>query len=195
MSKLLLTGFTLPLLLLFAPPDAVSRAPATKRTSGSQSGTLQKMIVENGSVTMNLDVNRLNGISSASQAVTLQFSAAANSFFTVLVFNDLLRGPEAGSIALLPQNTASALPVSLGAFIQQLVIEKLPSDAAFDLAVRDEKTGFVFFDIEGHQYDYDAKAQSLSIQGGWLLISSEFAKSLGRPADAGAVVGRISVGA
>src|SRR5205807_7244174 len=71
----------------------------------------------------------------------------------------------------------------------------LPSNEAFDLAVRDSKSGFVFFNIEGHQYDYDANAQLLSITGGRLLVSKEFAESIGRPSDAGAIVGRISVGA
>ena len=49
--------------------------------------------------------------------------------------------------------------------------------------------------FEGHQYDYDAKAQLLSITGGRLLISKEFADALGRPADADLHVGKISVGA
>src|SRR5439155_129285 len=49
--------------------------------------------------------------------------------------------------------------------------------------------------IEGHQYAYDPKAQSLSITGGNLLVSQEFAKALGRPSDTGATVGKISVGA
>ena len=108
---------------------------------------------------MDLDLNRLNGISSAPQRLLkLQFTVAANSFFSILVFNDLLRGPDHGSMALVPQNSAPALPVSLGASIRQLVVEKLPSGAAFDLAVRDSKTGFVFFNVEGDQYDYDANA-------------------------------------
>ena len=55
----------------------------------------------------------------------------------------------------------------------------------FDLVVRDGKTGFVFFNIEGNLYDYDAAAHLLSIKGGRLLISEEFANKLGRPADAG----------
>jgi hypothetical protein len=198
MSKITLTGFAL--LLLFISPEAGSRGAfaATKRNAGSQtqSGALQKMIVENGSVTLDLDLNRLNGISSAAQKpVTLQFAVAANSFFTILVFNDLLRGPEQGSMPLIPQNSAPALPVSLAASVKQLMLEKLPSDAAFDLAVRDAKTGFTFFNVEGHQYDYDAKAQLLSITGGRLLISKEFANALGRPSDAGAVAGEISIGA
>ena len=61
--------------------------------------------------------------------------------------------------------------------------------------MRDAKTGFTFFNIEGHQYDYDANAQLLGITGGRLLISQEFATALGRPADVSATVGRISIGA
>ena len=61
--------------------------------------------------------------------------------------------------------------------------------------MRDGKTGFTFFNIDGGQYDYDAKAQSLSITGGRLLVSKELAKSLGRASQFGAVAGRISIGA
>jgi hypothetical protein len=200
MSKLTLAGLALPLFLLFASPQASGPKAfgGTRKVVQNQEhgGTLQKMIVENGSVTMDLDLNRLNGIGSAVQsAVKLQFAVAANSFFSILVFNDLLRGPDHGSMALLPQNSASDLPVSLSASIRQLVVEKLPSGAAFDLAVRDGKTGFVFFNVEGGQYDYDANGHSLSMTGGRLLVSNEFAKALGRPSDAGSVAGRISVGA
>jgi len=60
--------------------------------------------------------------------------------------------------------------------------------------VRDGKTGFTFFNIDGSQYDYDAKAQSLSITGR-LLVSKELAKSLGRASQFGTVAGRISIGA
>jgi hypothetical protein len=83
----------------------------------------------------------------------------------------------------------------LSASINQLVVEKLPSGERFDLAVRDAKTGFTFFNIEGHQYNYDATGQLLTVQGGRLLISKQFADALGRPADAGTPVGRISIGA
>jgi hypothetical protein len=61
------------------------------------------------------------------------------------------------------------------------------------MAVRDGKTGFVFFNMEGHQYDYDAAAHLFSIKEGRLLISAEFASKLGRPADAGSTVGGISL--
>ena len=45
--------------------------------------------------------------------------------------------------------------------------------------MRDNKTGFTFFNVEGDQYDYDARPL-LSITGGRLLVSNEFAKALGR---------------
>src|SRR6184192_3722623 len=203
MSKISLTGFMLSLVLLFTSFEARSRNPAIKNSPGNQlqsqvgSGTLQKMIVQNGSVTMDLDLNRLNGIGAGAQnAVTLQFAVAANSFFSVLVFNDLLRGPEEGSMTLIAQSgNPSGFPAALSASINHLVVEKLPTNDAFDLAVRDGNTGFTFFNIEGHLYDYDANAQLLRITGGRLLMSNEFAKSLGRPSDGGSVAGEISIGA
>ena len=203
MSKLTLTAFALPLFLLFASPPAgapkafgaIKEAPESQ----AQSGTLQKMIIDNGSVTIDLDLNQLNGIGSApGRWTTLQFAVAANSFFPILVFNDLLRGPEPGSMALISAGdniTSYSLPATLRASLKQLVVEKLSSTERFDLAVRDGKTGFTFFNIEGCQYYYDAKAQSLSITGGRLLVSTELAKALGRPPQLDARVGKISIGA
>ena len=106
MSRLTLTGLALPMFLLLASPQASAPkafgAMKKKAESQGQNGTLQKMIVESGSVTMDLDLNRLNGIRFAPQKpVTLQFAVAANSFFSVLVFNDSLRGTEQGSMALV----------------------------------------------------------------------------------------------
>src|SRR5947208_5153019 len=129
----------------------------------------------------------------------MRFDLAANSFFSILVFNDRLRGPEQGSMALMPAGVNapgySNLPVALNASLKQLAIEKLPSSEQFDLAVRDAKTGFTFFNIEGHQYDYDAGAQLLTVNGGRLTMSRDFAIALGRPSDVGALVGKISIGA
>src|SRR5947208_12307332 len=216
MLNIILTGFMLPLLLLFGPSEAGlgnSVSQSKQRNPDNQSGgtrTLKKMIVETGSVTMDVDLNQLNGNGPASEKLEtassrmlaarddlrsseLRFAVAANSFFPILVFNNVLRGPEPGSIALIPQNSAT-LPAALSASLNQLVVEKLPSGEAFDLAVRDGKTGFAFFNIEGHQYDYDAKAQLLSIKDGSLLISTKFAEALGRTSEAGSVVGKISIG-
>jgi hypothetical protein len=196
MSRITLTCFALLLLLFLGNSSENYAAQSKPNTADAPTGTFQKMIVENGSVTMDLDLNRFNAISSVpARATTLGFAAAANSFFTILVFNDLLRSPEPGSMALVPESEAApTLPAALAASLKQLVIEKLPSDAAFDLAVRDGKTGFTFFNIEGHQYDYDPNAQSLSITGGNLLVSQDFANALGQPSAASATVGKISIG-
>src|SRR6266576_6981872 len=156
MSKLTLTGFALLLAYLlgnstgnYATASAAAtaaRAQSKQETTDVPTGTLQKMIVESGTVIIDLDLNRLNGITSApGRLTTLQFTIAGNSFFPILIFNDLLRGPEPGSIALIPQSSASTLPVSLSPAVKHLVLEKLPPNAAFDLAVRDAKTGFTFF--------------------------------------------------
>src|SRR5438874_4338357 len=215
MFKKTLIVLTLPLLSVLAitvatplwgvSSQAASRTARSPRQASSAvatapgTGTLQKMIVESGSVTIDLDLNGFNGNSSlVARPVTLQFAVGANSFFPILVFNDLLRGPEQGSMALIPAEinaSGYSLPAALGASLQQLVIEKLPSNGGFDLAVRDGNTGFTFFNVEGHHYDYDANARALSITKGRLLVSKEFADALGRPSDAGSIVGKISVGA
>jgi hypothetical protein len=191
----MLSCFTLPLLLLLSKSSGNSAPQSTGKSPEGQTGTLEKMIVATGSVAMDLDLSRLNGTASAakeSKLETLRFQVGSDSFFPILVFNNVLRGSELGSMGLIAGNTAT-LPGPLQASLNQLVIEKLPLDASFDLAVRDGKTGLVFFNLEGNLYDYDAAAHSLSIKGGRLLISEEFANKLGRPADAGLIVGGISI--
>src|SRR5215469_11378161 len=154
MSKIILSGFALLAILFFGYTSENYAAQPKSNISGASTGTLQKMIVENGSVTLNVDLNGLNGSNALiTRPVALQFTAATNSFFSILVFNDQLRGPESGSIALVPQGRpVSLLPALLAASLKQLVVEKLPAGDAFDLAVRDGNSGFTFFNIEGHQY-------------------------------------------
>ena len=195
MLKSKLIACILPLLLLLSNSPQNSVAGSKQTSPDSQTGTVKKMIVADGSVSMDIDLNPLNGISSATQKLeTLRFVVKPNSFFTILVFNDLLRAAESGSMGLIPQNITD-LPAPLNASLSQLTIEKMDWGAAFDIVVRDGKTGFVFFNIEGNLYDYDANAQLLTITEGRLLVSKEFANALGRPSDAGSVVGKISVGA
>src|SRR6185369_16585661 len=193
--KLTLSSFMFLLLLVFGLSRVFSRNPDTKNihNGDAPTGTLQKMIVENASITMQLDLNGLNGSNSlVTRPVTLHFAAAPNSFFPVLVFNDLLRGLQPGSMPLSLQNASSAqvdvpgygnLPAALRLSVKRLAVEKLPSGQGFDLAVRDSNTGFTFFNIEGHQYNYDAAARSLGITGGRLLISKQFANTLGIPSE------------
>ncbi len=205
MSKIWLTGFALLSALFFTNTSGINASQSKQNASEALTGTLQKMIVENASVTMQLDLNGLNGSSSlVARPVPLHFTAAPNSFFSILVFNDLLRGLQPGSMALALPNSSSAgvngpdysnLPAALSSSLKRLTLEKLPSGQGFDLAVRDSNTGFTFFNIEGHQYNYDAAAQSFTITGGRLLISKQFASTLGILSEAGSLAGTISVGA
>lgn len=168
---------------------------AENSSKSAASGTLETLIVAQGSVSLNLDLNRLNGVSGkAPQSETVRFEAMKDSFFPILVLNNELRGPTLGVIALTTKDSPS-LPAQMREALSRLVLEKGDAEQPYDLVVRDGKTGFVYFNIEGHRYDYDAKTKSLRITGGRLLISDGFAKNMGRPADAGAVVGDISFAA
>src|SRR3954467_474548 len=110
------------------------------------------MIAKGGSGRMGIDLNRLSENNSTAEKVeTLRFAVAGNSFFPILIFDKALRGPTLGSMGLIPQNTV-ALPAPLIASLNQLVIEKIDWSGAFDIVVRDEKSGFVFFNIEGNLY-------------------------------------------
>src|SRR5690349_22450754 len=156
MFKKALTTFILPFVVLLTPSDAGFANPAVQRSTpnaqrstlnsgqsqNGATGVLQKMIVESGTATMELDLTRLNGINIAPQEQEqVGFDIAADSFFSILVFNDLLRGLEQGSMALIPAGVNgpgySNLPAALKASVKQLAIEKLPSGERFDLAVRD----------------------------------------------------------
>jgi len=187
----------LSLLLIVSTSPAHSLAGLNRNGSEGKTGILEKMIVASGSVSMDLDVNRLNGIgvdAKVSRRSGLRFDVERDSLFKVIVFNNELRGPLPGTMELVPQNY-QPVPARLSGSYQQLIIERMPLGEPFDLVVRDGKTGFVFFNIEGHQFDYDSNLHLLSIRMGRLLISKEFASELGRPSDAGAIVGNISISA
>ena len=90
MSKIWLNGFALLSVLCFANASENNASQPKQNASEGLTGTLQKMIVEDASVTMQLDLNGLNGSSSlVARPVPLHFAAAPNSFFSILVFNDL----------------------------------------------------------------------------------------------------------
>lgn len=193
MLKTVLIAFMIPLLGFFG--NGSGQLVIGVKSNGPEvaTGTFEKMIVANGSVAMELNLNRLSGAGAKeSRSSVLRFDAEQNSFFTVIVFNNELRGPLPGSMRIIPQNSV-ALPTKLNASYGQLVVESLPWGGPYDLVVRDANTGFVFFNIEGYLFDYDSNQRSLGLQGGRLLISNEFATELGRPSDAGTIVGQISM--
>src|SRR5207249_8054190 len=164
--KMTPAGFVVPVVLLFASLNLGSANSAINRpqNGNDQTGTLQKMIVESGSVTMQLDLNGLNGSNSlVERPVMLLFAAAPNSFFPILVFNDLLRGVEPGSMALALRDSSSGpvdvsgnLPAPLRTSLKRLTVEKVRSGQGFEIAVRDSNTGFTFFNVKGQEYGYDA---------------------------------------
>ncbi|HEX8247443.1 MAG TPA: carboxypeptidase regulatory-like domain-containing protein [Pyrinomonadaceae bacterium] len=196
MLKITLSAL-LSLLVLFSNGSGQLLTVLNQNVSVGNTGILEKMIVANGSVAMELNLNRLNGTDSGakeSRLSVLRFDVERDSFFTVLVFNNELRGTLPSAMALIPQNSA-ALPAKLNASYQQLVVENTPWGGVSDLVVRDAKTGFVFFYVEGQQLDYDFNQRLFSVGMGRLLISKEFAAELGRPSDGGAIVGQISIAA
>src|SRR5438094_25070 len=125
MLRKMLTYFTLPLLFLLSNSAGNSASQLPGKSPEGQTGTLEKMMVANGNVAMDLDLSRLNGTASATKEPkldTLRFEVRPNSSFTILAFDNALRGPEPGSMGLIPGNTAT-LPGALQASLSQLVIE------------------------------------------------------------------------
>lgn len=166
----------------------------TMASPEGETGTLEKMIVANGTIAMDIDLNRLSGIRAVASQNTLSFTAVPETFFRVLIFNDEFRGALPSSMELVPEGSAN-LPSKLMSSYEQLVVESMPYGGPYELAVRDAKSGFAFFNIEGHHFDYDAQGRSLGIQGGRLLLSPEFAAELGRSSESGTVVGSITISA
>src|SRR5262249_55936472 len=121
MSKIFRTAFALLSVLSFGYSLENYAAQPKHHASDASTGMLQTMIVEICNVTLNVDLNGLNGSNALiTRPAALQFTAATNSFFTILVFNDQFRGPESGSIALVPQGRpVSLLPSLLPASLKQ----------------------------------------------------------------------------
>jgi hypothetical protein len=178
-------------LLTFSVPG-----PGLKADAGKTTGTLEKLIVAGGRVTLELDMQRLGqtgaGAARTTRPTAVDFDLERDSFLTILVFNGELRGPSPGSARLIPVDVATLPP---GLASRDLVVEQTSWGAPYDLVVRDESTGRAVFNVEGHEYTYEPKDRTLGIRGGRLLLSQEFAAQLGRRSAAGSVVGRISVDA
>ncbi len=181
----------LPLLLFFGENTLNLFPKVGLAASQKDTGTLEKMVAASGNVVMDLDMQRLTGSNEAART-RLRFAAAGDSFFTVLIYNGEVRGPLPSSLGIVP-DASSYLPSKLSASYNQLVIESLPWGGHYDLVVRDAQTGFVFFNIEGYEFDYDESLRTLNIKGGRMLISNEFAAEMGRPGDAGTIVGGVSI--
>src|ERR1051325_2381732 len=158
MFRSILTVFTLPALLLLGSSSDNSAARVKQKNNNTQVEIVDKLMVGSGTVNLALDLNQLNGAGPATDAAkleTLPFTLAADSFFVVEVSNDLFRSLHPGLIGITPQKLVS-LPAILNASFNQLVLEERQPGEVYDLVLRDGKTGFVFFNVEGHSYDYDS---------------------------------------
>ena len=181
----------------FNAPDATQI-----ETNKADSGILEKMIVANGNIAMNLDLNKLNGTraragkgsldAKSSGLSEVKFDVQAESFYTVLVYDNELRGPMPSSMNINPKS-APALPTKLSRSFDNLLVEQMPFGEHYELTVRDRKSGFKFFNIEGHLYDYNSETKNFNIHSGRVLISSEFARELRRPNLANTVVGNLDI--
>lgn len=194
MLKIILVALLPFLAFLQNGSDTPLTAPVTKGSDGN-TGTLEKMIVANGSVTMDLKIDRLSGAARRARSAApskLSFEAEHDSFFTIVTFNGELRALLPSSMKIDPQASV-ALPAKLNASYNQLVVEILPLGGPYELALRDGKTGYTFFNIEGQDVSYVPEERSLKILNGRMLLSEEFAADLGRANDAGSVVGEISI--
>ena len=153
-----------------------------------------------GSVVLDLDLRQLSaegsqrGLGSEVERDTYHFALRPNPSLTIVRFANVMRGAEPGTLALRWENTR-ALPTVLRAAAQQLVLERTLPGAPFEFVVRDEQTGFVFFGVEGHLFDYEPATRQLRIEGGRLMISRELAQALGRPAEERKQAGTIAIAA
>jgi hypothetical protein len=177
------------LLASFGPASSVS-------AGANESGTLEKAIVASGRVALDLDLQQIreaNAVAGRKATSRLLFDAEKDSFMTYIVFNGELRGPQPGSMRLLPREPMAGLPTSLNGSREQLVVENTAWGGKFDMVVRDGASGFLFFNVEGHTFAYEPGARTLTAKGGRLLISEEFARALGRPSAAGSVAGELTI--
>lgn len=185
-----------PSLVFFSSgPDQSLSVPGQNASQGN-TGKFEKMIVASGSVAVDLDLNRLNGAVGAKDSMlsAIRFEVERDSFFKVIVFNNELRGPLPSSMRLIPQGSPT-LPGKLNTSYRQLVVESKPWGEGSDLVISDGTSGFVFFNIEGAAFDYDPNRRLFSVEAGRLLMSKDLAAELGRPSEAGTLVGNISIAA
>ncbi|NNE68332.1 MAG: carboxypeptidase regulatory-like domain-containing protein [Pyrinomonadaceae bacterium] len=167
-----------------------------KANPNANTGTLEMMIVSKGNVSLDLDLEAVNGFRSRGKMEKgpAQFQIEKDSYFKVVAFENELRGALPGSMALNPENFPE-LPAKLSESYKNLVLERAPFGEHHEMVIRDAKLGFKFFNIEGHLMAYEPNGRTFQVKGGRVLMSNDFAATLGRPDDAGKQVGTISVDA
>ncbi len=158
-----------------------------------ETGTLEKMIVANGSLSMDIDLEKLLGKGVSQRSTRIDYVTKQDTFFNVIVFNNEFRGPIPSAMELEPVGS-TALPSRLADSYRNFVLERAPFEGSeYELIIRDGTTGEHYFNVEGHEYDFDPAAKTLGIRGGRILVANEFANELGRSQVAGTVVGALNV--
>jgi len=160
-------------------------------SSEGETGTLEKMIVARGNASISVDMPKLYAAKTRQTRNTVSFEVEPDSYFKVLVFNGELRGMLPSSMSIKSADTAS-LPGSFASSRDQMVLESLPFGGDYELAIRDARTGFIYFNIQGQESNYDPAAKVLAVRNGRLILSPEYAAELGRPSAAGTSVGDLN---
>ncbi|MBX3281702.1 MAG: carboxypeptidase regulatory-like domain-containing protein [Acidobacteria bacterium] len=177
----------LPFLFLFNSGSDALLSGAKPKPDG-YSGTLEKMLVESGTVSMRVDLSKINANAGI---VQIDMPVKANSFFTILVFNNELRGPNAGSMDL--EGSFSGGKGRSAISFNDLALENQAWEDGGDLVVRSATTGAVYFRVEGQEYTYNPMIRGLVVSNGRLVVTDSFAASLGRKDLAGITVGTLGM--
>lgn len=194
MLKTIATAF-LPFLIFFGNGTVDLLTGLDQYGPKANTGILEKMIVAEGTVVMDVDLNRLSRPSAGktrSVLTSMRFGIVNDSFFTVMLYNDEVRGPIPSSMEIVPEQSA-ALPSRTRSISRNLMFERTEVGAPHELAVRDTNSGLLLFYVEGHEYSFEPGRDILDIHSGRLVLSYDYASELGRPSDAGAIVGSVSV--
>lgn len=156
-----------------------------------ETGRLDKLVASGGTVTMHVDLTKAGAKAAPSN---VSFTVQPDTFFTVVTFNDELRGALPSAMTLEPQTNVK-FPEPLNSSLSGLTIESMPWGSDYELMVRGADNGFEYFGIEGHEVNYDGAGRSLGIKGGRLVLTEAFANALGMPKASRTVVGDISIDA
>ena len=113
MRSRMLVGVGLVLLLCWRVGLRNATLEGSAGKSENRTGTFERMTVTRGTVEIDFDLDRLNGNPSDAPKTkwqTIRFETGSDSFFTIRLFNNVLRHPDPGSLVLIPSGTA--LPAS-----------------------------------------------------------------------------------
>lgn len=157
-----------------------------------ETGVLERMIVAKGRVTLDVDLSSLTRSSGKRGSGPMVFDSVPDSFFSIAVFNNEFRSSLPGTLEMVPQESFD-LPGRLRGSFEKLMIERTGTGSDYELVVRDAEDGYTFFNIEGHEFDYDPASQRLVVKGGRVLLADQFAEDLGLRPEPGKILGGITI--